>query len=193
MAAKKKLPGPLLLTPGSGGDCNHPTLVAIEEAVAPRVTRRMDFDYRKEARRRPPDRAPKLIANIERELEVLLAQTGAAPSSVVLGGRSMGGRMCSMAVAQGLPAAGLILLSYPLRPKNKPENLRTEHFPELDLPCLFVTGTRDEFGSPDEYDEHLATIPGPVTKVWLEGARHDPQKRDEEIVEAVVGWLADLG
>ncbi len=193
MAAKEKLPGPLLLTPGSGGDCNHPTLVAIEEAVAPRVARRMDFDYRKEARRRPPDRAAKLIANIEREVEVLLTETGAAPISLVLGGRSMGGRMCSMAVAQGLPAVGLILLSYPLRPKNKPENLRTEHFPELDLPCLFVTGTRDEFGSPGEYDEHLAAIPGPVTKVWLEGARHDPRKHDEEIVEAVLGWLADLG
>lgn len=192
MAPRKKSSGPLLLTPGAGGDCSHPTLTAIEGAVAPRVTRRMDFDYRKENRRRPPDRAPKLIANIEREAEALLADTGADPASLVLGGRSMGGRMCSMAVAQGLRAAGLVLLSYPLHPPKKPENLRTEHFPALDLPCLFVSGTRDEFGSPEEFADHLSVIPGPVTTVWLDGARHDPKKHDEQIVAAVVDWLTDL-
>ncbi|MCP5025988.1 MAG: dienelactone hydrolase [Actinomycetia bacterium] len=190
--APRKSPGPLLLTPGAGGDCTHHTLLAIEAAVEPRVTRRMDFDYRKEGRKGPPDRAPKLLAAIDRAVDVLLADTGADPASLILGGRSMGGRMCSMAVAAGLPAAGLILLSYPLRPPKKLENPRTGHFPDLDLPCLFVSGTRDEFGSPDEFAEHLAAIPGPVTTVWLEGARHDPQKVDHEIVAAVVDWLADL-
>ena len=64
-----------------------------------------------------------------------------APSPIVLGGRSMGGRMCSMAVAEALPAAGLVLISYPLHPPGKPDNLRIEHLPSLALPCLFISGT----------------------------------------------------
>ena len=67
-------------------------------------------------------------------------------TSIALGGRSMGGRMCSMAVAEGLPALGLVLISYPLHPPGKPDQLRTEHFPRLSVPCLFVSGTRDAFG-----------------------------------------------
>ena len=65
-----------------------------------------------------------------------------------------------MAVAEGLPAAGLVLLSYPLHPPGKHENLRTEHFPELHVPCLFVSGDRDPFGSPDEFAVATKAIPG---------------------------------
>jgi uncharacterized protein len=106
----------------------------------------------------------------------------------VLGGRSYGGRMCSMAVAEGQPAAGLVLLSYPLHPPGKPENLRTEHFPALRVPCLFVSGERDPFGSPAEFDEAVQAIPGPVTQVWLPGG-HDPRNQDEAIAAAVKDWL----
>ena len=100
--------------------------------------------------------------------------------------------MCSMAVAEGLGAAGLVLLSYPLHPAGKPERLRTEHFPQLDLPCLFVSGTRDPFGSRDEFEAHLGAIPGPVTMVWLDGQRHDPKGVDDEIADTVAAWLATL-
>ena len=71
------------------------------------------------------------------------------PDRIVLGGRSMGGRICSMAVADGLPAAGLVLISYPLHPPGRPERLRIEHLPALEVPCLFMSGTRDTFGTPD--------------------------------------------
>ena len=97
--------------------------------------------------------------------------------------------MCSMAVAEGLPAAGLVLLSYPLHPPGKPDKLRIEHFVELDLPCLFVSGSKDPFGSPDELEAHAAAIPGPVTFVWLPGG-HDPRNADDAIAAAVRG-LAD--
>ena len=70
----------------------------------------------------------------------------------------MGGRMCSMAVAEGLPAIGLILISYPLHPPKKPENLRTEHFDQLDIPCLFISGDKDPFGSKTEFKKHLKKI-----------------------------------
>lgn len=104
----------------------------------------------------------------------------------------MGGRMCSMAVAEGMPAAGLVLLSYPLHPPKKPENLRTGHFPEVDVPCLFISGDRDPFGSPEEFAQHLPAIKGPVNTVWLEGERHDPKKSDAAIVATVAGWLESL-
>jgi uncharacterized protein len=95
-------------------------------------------------------------------------------------------------VAQGLPAAGLVLLSYPLHPPGKHDRLRTEHFPGLDLPCLFVSGRSDPFGSPDEFDQAVRSIPGPVTQVWLTGA-HDPRGQDPAIAAAVVEWLRGLG
>jgi predicted alpha/beta-hydrolase family hydrolase len=115
------------------------------------------------------------------------------PGSLVLGGRSMGGRICSMAVADGLPAAGLVLISYPLHPPGKPENLRIEHLPRLDLPCLFVSGTRDAFGTPAELEAHTAAIPGPVEHVWLEGKGHDLKGCDQQVADAVSEWVGRLG
>ncbi|MYH72686.1 MAG: hypothetical protein F4153_08960 [Acidimicrobiia bacterium] len=97
-----------------------------------------------------------------------------------------------MAVAEGMPAAGLVLLSYPLHPPKKPENLRIEHFPNINVPCLFISGDRDPFGTTEEFATHLPAIKGPVTTVWLEGEGHDPKKADAEIVAAIAGWLETL-
>jgi predicted alpha/beta-hydrolase family hydrolase len=189
MSARRRptKPGALLLTPGAGADATHHTLVAIEEAVAPLPVARVDFPYRR-AGKKAPDRAPKAVACVREEVDALSAATGVKADRLVLGGRSYGGRMCSLAVAEGQPAAGLVLLSYPLHPPGKPENLRTEHFPELRLPCLFVSGERDPFGSPAEFDEAVKAIPGPVTQVWLPGG-HDPRNQDEAIAAAVKDWL----
>jgi len=181
--------GALLLAPGAGADRDHRTLVAVEEAVAPLPVGRMDFPYRK-AGRRSPDRAPVAVAAVREEAEALVASAGVEPVSLVLGGRSFGGRMCSMAVAEGLPAAGLVLLSYPLHPPGKPQKLRIEHFGALDVPCLFVSGAKDPFGSPEELEAHAEAIPGPVTFVWVTGG-HDPRK-DDEVAEAVREWLTTL-
>jgi predicted alpha/beta-hydrolase family hydrolase len=183
--------GALLLTPGAGSDRNHSSLVALEDALAPLPVARVDFPYRREGRK-APDRAPKLIACIEEEAAALAEREQVAPGEIVLGGRSMGGRMCSMAVAEGLSAAGLVLICYPLHPPGKPDRLRTEHLPELDLPCLFISGTKDPFGTPDEFAAAHALIPGPVTTVWLEGGRHDLRNKDADIVAAVATWLEDL-
>lgn len=180
----------LLLTPGAGGDASHHTLATLADAVAPLPALRIDFPYRL-AGRKSPDRPPKLIAAIRDGVARIAEDSGAAADRLVLAGRSLGGRMCSMAVAEGLPAAGLVLLSYPLHPPGRPERLRTEHFPELELPCLFISGTRDPFGSPEELEAAVKAIPGPVTTVWLEGQGHDPKGRDDTIVEAVTRFLGD--
>ena len=178
-------PKGLFLTPGAGSGRDHPSLLAIEQAVAPLHVLRNDFPYRRNGRK-APDRAPVLIADV---VEAATAFAGEVGGKLVLGGRSMGGRICSMAVADGLPAAGLVLISYPLHPPGKPDALRVEHLPRLTVPCLFVSGTRDAFGTPDELEAATATIPGPVTHVWIEGGAHDLKRADEQVAEAVVRWL----
>ena len=181
----------LFLTPGAGSDRNQTGLLALEERLAPLPVERMDFPYRK-AGKHFPDRAPVLVEAVRDGVADMAAARGVDPSRLVLGGRSMGGRMCSMAVAEGLPAAGLVLICYPLHPPKKPENLRVEHFGAIDVPCLFVSGDRDEFGSPAEFDAQLEAIPGPVTVVRLAGKRHDLKGADEAVCDAVGDWLENL-
>lgn len=182
--------GALLLAPGAGSGRDHPTLVAIEAAVSPLPTARIDFPYRRQGRR-APDRAPILVACVVAEATALAERAGVASAAVVLGGRSMGGRMCSMAVAEGLPSGGLVLLSYPLHPPGRPDKLRVAHFPAIDVPCLFVSGTRDPFGTPAELEAATAAIPAPVTHVWIDGAGHEVKTPHQaEVVTAVADWLA---
>jgi predicted alpha/beta-hydrolase family hydrolase len=101
----------------------------------------------------------------------------------------MGGRMCSMAVAEGLAAASLVLISYPLHPPGRPETLRTGHLCDLRVPCLFVSGTCDPFAAPAELEAATAAIPGPVTHRWVEGGRHDLRGADDEVAAVVAAWL----
>lgn len=184
-------PGAVLLFPGAGTSADHPSLVAVEEALAPLPVARADFPYRREGRK-APDRAPKLVAAVVEEAGRLSERVGVAPERIVLGGRSMGGRMCSMAVADGLPAAGLVLVAYPLHPPGKPDNLRIEHLPAIEVPCLFLSGTRDPFGTPEELEHHTAAIPGPVTHEWIDGARHDLRGADSRIAGVIQDWVGGL-
>ena len=180
----------LLLTPGAGADRNQPALVAIEEALDMPVER-MDFPYRK-AGRRAPDRPPVLVAAVREGAAALAERAGVPPERVLVGGRSMGGRMCSMAVAEGMPALGLVLVSYPLHPPGKPDRLRVDHFGALRVPCLFVSGTKDAFGTPDELTSHAAAIPGPVSFHWVDGGDHGLRRRDAEVADVVGQWVTQF-
>jgi hypothetical protein len=177
----------VLLTPGAGSGRDHHTLVALEAALAPRPVARVDFPYRR-AGRRAPDRQPVLLQCVRDEAEAFARAQELKPRNIAFGGRSMGGRMCSIAVAEGLPAAGLVLISYPLHPPGKPEKLRTEHFPAITVPCLFVSGDRDAFGTPDELESATGAITGAVTHVWIERGRHELDRVDNQIVDAVRAW-----
>jgi predicted alpha/beta-hydrolase family hydrolase len=183
--------GAVLLFPGAGSGRDHPALVAIERALAPLPVERADFPYRREGRK-GPDRPPKLIACVRDEAAALADRAGIDPASVVLGGRSMGGRMCSMAVAEGLPAAGLVLIAYPLHPPGRADKLRVDHFRDITVPCLFVSGTRDPFGAPDEMEARSAAITGEVTRVWIEGGRHELKGAEQQVAETVSAWVAGL-
>lgn len=180
----------LLLAPGASAGRDQPALVAIDDACSAIgiTVERMDFPYRL-AGRRAPDKAPVLIGSVKENAEKLAHKIGVSAARVALGGRSMGGRVASMAVADGLRAAALVLVSYPLHPPGHPEKSRTGHLPSLDVPCLFVSGTRDAFGSPDELEAATSAIRGPVTHVWIEGGDHGLRGRDARVADAVATWL----
>jgi uncharacterized protein len=206
----------LLLFPGAGSASSHPSLVAIEAAVPQVTVVRRDFPYRL-AGRRAPDRTPVLLQTVRDEAAaVAVACARGDTSRLVLGGRSMGGRMCSIAAAgdppssndvalatgaaaaaappaRPLPVAGLVLICYPLHPPGKPGSLRVEHFPRLTMPCLFISGTKDTFGTPNELQQWTATIPGAVTHEWLPGKGHDLKGCDQVIATLVRDWLPTIG
>ena len=182
------MPG-VLLFPGAGSDRAHPSLVAIESALGRVACVRADFPYRK-AGRKAPDRAPVLLQAVRDEVAALGGR-----GAWVLGGRSMGGRIASMAVAdeqEPVRASGLVLVAYPLHPPRRPDRLRVEHFPRLRVPCLFVSGTRDTFAAPDELMSWTATIPAPVEHVWIEGKGHDLKGVDSVVAMAVADWVKRL-
>jgi predicted alpha/beta-hydrolase family hydrolase len=184
----------VLLAPGASAGRDQSSLVAIDHVLTPLgvTVARMDFPYRK-AGRRAPDRAPVLIQAVLDEAAALATSARCPPNAIALGGRSMGGRICSMAVADGLPTAALILISYPLHPPGKAEKLRTEHFSHLVVPCLFVSGTRDAFGTPEELTAATAAIPGAVTHHWIEGKDHGLRGCDGAVAEVVRSYVMATG
>lgn len=166
----------VLLAHGAGADMHAVTLTAFADALAHAgvPSLRFNFPYM-QAGRRSPDRPPVLLAAVRDAAAELARRSSLDPERLVLGGRSMGGRICSLAVGDAddpLPALGLVLLGYPLHPPGKPDQLRVEHFPRLRVPCLFVSGTRDAFGTPDELQQHAKTITGAVRWHWIDTADH---------------------
>lgn len=159
--------------------------------MSPVPVRRVDFPYRR-AGRRAPDRAPVLLACVRGEVRAFAEELGVPTSRLVIGGRSMGGRMCSMAAADTddpLQVAGLILVSYPLHPPGKPENLRTGHFPRITVPTLCISGTKDTFGTPAELRKHFRRVRGDVTWSLVEKKGHDLKDCDELVAETVRAWV----
>jgi predicted alpha/beta-hydrolase family hydrolase len=165
----------LILTHGAGSDCSAPLLVALGEAFAGNgyVVLRCDLPFRQQKRTGPPfpGIAERDRAGLRNALALLRDKV---TGQIFLGGHSYGGRQATMlCAAEPDLAAGLVLLSYPLHPPRKPEQLRTQHLPKLRNPSLFVHGTRDPFGSVEEMTEALRLIPAKTDLVTVEGAGHD--------------------
>ena len=187
----------VVLFPGAGTSASHQSLVAIETAISSTSTKtkvaRCDFEYRK-AGKSFPDKTPVLIETVRKAITQAAHDWGCKTNQIVVGGRSMGGRMCSMAVANTeneLEVAGLVCVCYPLHPPKQPSKLRSEHLPRVTAPTLFISGTRDEFGTVEELT--AATLPMNNKKhVWIDGARHDLKNRDTEVGEIIANWIVDL-
>jgi uncharacterized protein len=169
----------LLLTHGAGGNCNAPLLIALAEvfAGAGYLVLRCDLPYRQARPYGPPGPgdAKRDRQGLENAIHVL---KNMVPGRVFLGGQSYGGRQSSMIAAEpkvdaAKTIAGLLLLSYPLHPPGKPEQLRTQHFTDLHTPTLFIQGTRDPFGSIAEIEQAIKQIPGKTKLVPIEGVGHD--------------------
>ena len=133
------------------------------------ATLRFDFPYMREGRR-APDRAAVLVEEYTAAFAEAQARADGLP--VLAGGRSMGGRMASMAVAEGMPAAGLVFLAYPLHPPGRPERIRDEHLYGIRVPMLFVQGTRDAFAQPDLLAGVLERLGARAELVAIEGGDH---------------------
>ena len=167
----------LVLTHGAGGDCRSPLLVAAAAAfsAAGLLVLRCNLPFRQRRATGPPSPAT-AAADRDGLRRALVALRGLVPTPgrLFLGGLSYGGRQATMLAAdEPAAAAALLLFSYPLHPPGKPERLRTEHFPLLRRPAVFVHGTGDPFGSIDELRRALALIPAPTELIPVAGAGHD--------------------
>lgn len=165
----------LALTHGAGGNSNAKLLVEIAETWSARgvTVLRFDLAFRR-ARPSGPPHPSKAAGDRDSVVAALdyLRRTASGP--LVVGGHSYGGRQASMAVAEHHDrAAGLVLLSYPLHPPGKPEKARTAHLPNIEIPAVFVSGSKDPFGTPAELADAIALIPAATTFVELTGAGHD--------------------
>jgi len=166
----------LVLTHGAGGNCNAPLLLAMAEKFAEQgwTVLRCDLPFRQARPTGPPrGNGSEDRDGLRRAVQVLrnLVPEG---RRVFLGGQSYGGRQATMlAAAQPDIADGLLLLSYPLHPPGKPAQLRTAHLPKIQARSLFVSGSKDPFGSPQEIESAIKLIPAPVRFLLIDGAGHD--------------------
>jgi predicted alpha/beta-hydrolase family hydrolase len=188
----------VLLAHGAGSDMHGATLARVAEALegAKIPSLRFNYPYR-DAGRKSPDRAAVLDAATREATGELAGQAKLPPERLVLGGRSMGGRYCSLIVGsedEPVPALGLLFLGYPLHAAGKPDQPRVEHFPRIRVPCLFVSGTRDSLASQDALTDAVKAIKAPVTMHWLESADHGyrPRKSSGRSVEDVAAEVADV-
>ena len=165
----------LILSHGAGSNAQAPLLIALAEAfsVAGFTVLRCDLPYRQSRSFGPP--GPSDAARDRAGLKNALAAVKKMISGrLFLGGHSYGGRQSSMLCAEEPTlVSGLLLLSYPLHPPRKPEQQRTQHLPDLHTPTLFVSGTRDPFGTIDELKQALKMIPARTKLIAVEGAGHD--------------------
>ena len=168
----------LVLTHGAGGDSNAALLVAVaEEFVAAGISvLRCDLPYRQRRPHGPPSptTAKEDQEGLRRAVALMKEQFG---GRAFLGGSSYGGRQATLLLASdpGL-VEGLLLLSYPLHPPGKPAQLRTAHFPQLRTPSLFVSGTKDVFGTIDELQAAIKLIPVRTVLVQIDGGTHGLSK-----------------
>ena len=182
----------ILLTHGAGSNAHTPLLRALRaefEGMGWRVVA-YDLPFR-QARGKGPPRPAEAAgdrAGIREEVNKLRA---AGYERVYVGGHSYGGRQASMLAAEeeGL-IDGLLLLSYPLHPPRQRDRMRTQHFPTLRTPVMFLSGTKDEFGTVEELTEAARLVSGRVEIEWLEGAGHGLKDKAAGVIAAWFGAFA---
>ncbi|KZF05187.1 alpha/beta hydrolase [Rhodococcus sp. EPR-157] len=165
----------LALTHGAGGNCTAKLLVDVATAWSARGIAVLRFDLAfRQARESGPPHPSKAPGDRDTVREAVTYLRDRGPGPVLVGGHSYGGRQASMAVSEDSDlAAGLLLLSYPLHPPGKPEKARTAHLPDIAIPTLSVSGTKDPFGTPTELREAIGLIQAGTSFIEITGAGHD--------------------
>ena len=191
---------PVLLAPGAGGDLDNEGLVALATVLAglghPVV--RVNLPHQEAGRRASP-RAERSVAPYQ-QLLAAAADHLDARGRWILGGKSYGGRVASLAVAGGTPAAGLLFYGYPLHPPGRPEKLRVDHWPHIGAPCLFLQGDRDPFCDLELLHAQLRKLPRRPRLHVVEGGDHSlavsaaasPDGRRRPPAETVAGLTEPL-
>jgi predicted alpha/beta-hydrolase family hydrolase len=192
----------VVLGHGAGGDRRTPMLVALAEALAAsgRAALLYNFPYAEKGAGRPD---PPAVLESTARAAAALAQDESGAQRIVHGGRSMGGRIASQIVAQGVPASGLAFLAYPLHPPGQPERLRDAHLGKIAAPMLFVQGTRDAFAREDLLRRSIGLLAPRAELVRIAGADHSfgvPKRSGRtaedvlaEVEGALLGWLMRHG
>ncbi|MGH7618220.1 MAG: alpha/beta hydrolase family protein [Gemmatimonadaceae bacterium] len=186
---------------GAGGSMADRAMLAAANALRARGIGvvRFNFLYKERGSSRP-DPIPKCQSVIE--AVVARARSELSPKTLIIGGRSFGGRAASMLAADGFDAKGLLLLAYPLHLPGRPEKLRDEHLPRITMPVICFNGTRDNFCTPAIMKRVLGTVTAPWEMHWLEGADHSfhvlksSGRTDADVVTEMAGasarWAATL-
>lgn len=161
-------PTGVLLAHGAGTNQDHPLMIALRDGLADAGHTVMTFNYPYTERgSKGPDRTERLVETQRAAADFLATRV----ERLFLAGRSMGGRMATYLVAEGYPAAGVILYAYPLHPAGREDRLRLAHFHDVHVPLLFFQGTRDALSRMELFDRHIRPLPN-VTVETLEGASH---------------------
>jgi uncharacterized protein len=193
----------IVVAHGAGAGMDHPFMAGFTRAMNDETvaTLRFNFPYI-ERGSRSPDRAPVAIDAWRAAFDVARSRTGSEDEPVWASGKSFGGRIASMAVADGMPAAGLVFLGYPLHPPGKPERVRDEHLYGITGPMLFLQGTRDPFATPEVLGPVIAKLGDIATLVPIEGGGHsletrgpkrDPREVAAGVAPVVAAFMRDHG
>jgi len=192
----------LVLAHGAGAGSTHPWMKRVAAGLAERGVQVVLFDFAYVAAgRSAPDRAPVLEATWR---EVWQGVTARASGPVFAGGKSMGGRIASMVAAHppvtgfDPPPAGLIFFGYPLHPPGKPEQRRDAHLSKIRVPMLFLHGTRDPFGSPEEMEPLVRSLKHSTLRLFDHGdhslvaaKKHDPKgELLDSALDVAAEWMA---
>jgi len=191
-------PTAVVLAPGAGGDRRTRMLVQLAETLAGTGRQVVLYNFPYSDRGRGAPDPPDVLERTARAAgDYARAELGAR--TVVLGGKSMGGRIASQAVAKGAPADGLVFLGYPLHPPGRTDTLRDRHLPQITVPMLFVQGTRDAFARWDLLEPVLEKLSPRATLHRVEGGDHSfgvpkrsgrkPEEVQKEVFDAILGWL----
>jgi len=192
----------VVLGHGAGGDRRTRMLVELAETLAASGRRAILYNFPYSDRGRgAPDRPDVLERTAQAAADYARRELGSA--RVVVGGKSMGGRIASQAVAKGAAAAGLVFLGYPLHPPGRPATRRDRHLPAITAPMLFVQGTRDAFARWDLLEALVGRLSPRASLHRVEDGDHSfavpkragrrPAEVQEEVFGAIRSWLEAHG